>query len=116
MKPHQILGKYFEVYGQLSPKTPEAGKKGLLFQKFEIFMLLVWSIRANFLSKGFSKTRMRFRGFALSPFMHQYMQKGGTQVMEKFLVLCGKGPMPILYINSQHTCQIVVKKNVSYKK
>ena len=27
MKPRQVLGKYFEVYGQLSPITPEAGKK-----------------------------------------------------------------------------------------
>jgi len=27
MKPHQVLGKYFEVYGQGSPITPEAGKK-----------------------------------------------------------------------------------------
>ena len=31
MKPRQVLGKYFEVYGQGSPITPEAGKKGLLF-------------------------------------------------------------------------------------
>ena len=27
MKPRQVLGKYFEVYGQGSPITPEAGKK-----------------------------------------------------------------------------------------
>ena len=27
MKPHQVLGKYLEVYGQLSPITPEAGGK-----------------------------------------------------------------------------------------
>ena len=33
MKPRQVLGKYFEVYGQGSPITPEAGKKGLLFEK-----------------------------------------------------------------------------------
>ena len=31
MKPRQVLGKYFEVYGQLSPITPEARKKRLLF-------------------------------------------------------------------------------------
>ena len=31
MKPRQVLGKYFEVYGQLSPITPEAGKKGAPF-------------------------------------------------------------------------------------
>ena len=30
MKPHQVLGKYFEVYGQINPITTEAGKKGLL--------------------------------------------------------------------------------------
>ena len=27
MKPHQVLGQYLEVYGQLSPITPEARKK-----------------------------------------------------------------------------------------
>ena len=27
MKPRQVLGKYFEVYGQGSPITPEAGEK-----------------------------------------------------------------------------------------
>ena len=29
--PVQVLGKYFGVYGQNSPITPEAGKKRLLF-------------------------------------------------------------------------------------
>ena len=33
MKPRQVLGKYFEVYGQLSPITPEAGKKRAPFSK-----------------------------------------------------------------------------------
>ena len=33
MKPRQVLGKYFEVYGQVNPITPEAGKKRLLFYK-----------------------------------------------------------------------------------
>ena len=33
MKPRQVLGKYFEVYGQRSPITPEAGeKKAPLYQ------------------------------------------------------------------------------------
>ena len=27
MKPRQVLGKYFEVYGQAGKITPEAGKK-----------------------------------------------------------------------------------------
>jgi hypothetical protein len=27
MKPRQVLGQYLEVYGQLSPITPEARKK-----------------------------------------------------------------------------------------
>ena len=27
MKPRQVLGKYFEVYGQADQITPEAGKK-----------------------------------------------------------------------------------------
>ena len=27
MMPRQVLGKYFEVYGQLSPITPEAREK-----------------------------------------------------------------------------------------
>ena len=28
MKPRQVLGKYFEVYGLGNPITPEAGEKG----------------------------------------------------------------------------------------
>ena len=36
MKPRQVLGKYFEVYGQRNQITPEAGEKRLLFcQKFQ---------------------------------------------------------------------------------
>ena len=31
MKPRQLLGKYFEVYGQGDQITPEAGKKGSFF-------------------------------------------------------------------------------------
>ena len=31
MKPRQVLGKYFEVYGQGNQITPEAGKKRLLY-------------------------------------------------------------------------------------
>ena len=28
MTPRQVLGKYFEVYGQVNPITPEAREKG----------------------------------------------------------------------------------------
>ena len=35
MKPHQVLGKYFEVYGQGSPITPEAGEKKAPFYLIE---------------------------------------------------------------------------------
>ena len=28
MKPHRVLNKYYEVYGQAAKITPEAGKKG----------------------------------------------------------------------------------------
>ena len=31
MKPHRVLEKYFEVYGQADQLTPEAWKKRLLF-------------------------------------------------------------------------------------
>ena len=40
MKPRQVLGKYFEVYGQLSPITPEAGKKRAPFSI--IFLQIIW--------------------------------------------------------------------------
>ena len=31
MKPRQVLGKYFDVYGQVNPITPEAGEKKVPF-------------------------------------------------------------------------------------
>ena len=37
MKPRQVLGKYFEVYGQADQITPEAGKKRAPF-----FFVIVW--------------------------------------------------------------------------
>ena len=33
MKPHRVLEKYFEVYGQADQLTPEAWKKGSFFLK-----------------------------------------------------------------------------------
>ena len=39
MKPRQVLGKYFEVYGQRSPITPEAGKKKAPFSCVLIFYI-----------------------------------------------------------------------------
>ena len=33
MKPHRVLDEYLEVYGQEVKITPEAGKKGLLFNR-----------------------------------------------------------------------------------
>ena len=44
MKPRQVLGKYFEVYGQVNPITPEAGKiKSLLFS-CDFFIYFIWKI------------------------------------------------------------------------
>ena len=37
MKPHQVLLKYFEVYGQVDLITPEAEKKGSFFTWWTIF-------------------------------------------------------------------------------
>ena len=45
MKPRQVLGKYFEVYGQLSPITPEAREKKAPFLKKKFFFVM------NFLRK-----------------------------------------------------------------
>ena len=37
MKPCQVLGKYFEVYGQGNPITPEAGEKKAPFWNRQLY-------------------------------------------------------------------------------
>ena len=41
MKPHQVLGQYLEVYGQLSPITPEARKKKAPFSNIANFLAIL---------------------------------------------------------------------------
>ena len=53
MKPRQILGKYFEVYGQGNPITPEAGKKG------SFLFLALGPLKLNFLPRsGFKNEKL----------------------------------------------------------
>ena len=45
MTPRQVLGKYFEVYGQVNPITQEAGKKRLLFELASAAICAMWYLR-----------------------------------------------------------------------
>ena len=42
----KVLGRYFEVYGQLSPITPEAGEKKapFLYVNFQIFPITLRTV------------------------------------------------------------------------
>ena len=46
MKPRQVLGKYFEVYGQGSPITPEAREKKapFFYRFFANFFIIMLSV------------------------------------------------------------------------
>ena len=53
MKPRQVLGKYFEVYGQARPITPEAGEKKAPF-------LEVIFLKRDFKSRIFKILTLKF--------------------------------------------------------
>ena len=59
--PIQVLGKYFEVYGQNSPITPEARKKWLLFG----FILLLKRLVPEFYVVKMQNGRMKPKYFSV---------------------------------------------------
>ena len=53
MKPRQVLGKYFEVYGQGNQITPEAGKKRAPFLANTLHRKYIWGHMRSHLKVAF---------------------------------------------------------------
>ena len=62
MKPRQVLGKYFEVYGQAGKITPEAGKKRAPFYDPETHLSVnSGNLHQNVVKSSFCKFVQRLK-------------------------------------------------------